>query len=165
MTDLLVKLYALEAPTASRAAMAAAGVTIRPAIAPEKRPVTDWVAERFGDGWAGEVEVAFARQPVSCLVAVRDGVLLGFACHDATARGFFGPTGVDPAQRGRGIGEALLRETLEAMRRQGHAYAIIGAAGPIAFYEKIVGAIQIPGSTGGLYHGMIRPNTARPALE
>jgi GNAT superfamily N-acetyltransferase len=156
MTDLLVKLYALEAPAASRAAMDAAGVTIRPAIGPEKRAVAHWVAERFGDGWASEVEVAFAHQPVGCLVAVRGGTLLGFACHDATARGFFGPTGVDPEQRGRGIGQALLRETLETMRHQGHVYAIIGAAGPIAFYEKIVGAIQIPGSTGGLYHGMIR---------
>jgi predicted N-acetyltransferase YhbS len=159
MTDLLVKLYALEAPTASRAAMAAAGVTIRPAIGPEKRAVANWVSERFGDGWASEVEVAFARLPVSCLVAVRDGTLLGFGCYDATARGFFGPTAVDPDQRGKGIGEALLRETLEAMRHQGHAYAIIGAAGPIAFYEKIVGATQIPGSTGGLYHGMIRSKT------
>ena len=157
MTDLLVKLYALEAPTTSRAAMDAAGVTIRPAIGPEKRAVARWVAERFGDGWASEVEVAFAHQPVGCLVAVKDGALLGFACYDATARGFFGPTAVDQEQRGKGIGEALLRETLETMRHQGHAYAIIGAAGPIAFYEKIVGAIQIPGSTGGLYHGMIRP--------
>lgn len=159
MPDLLVKLYALETPTASRAAMAAAGITIRPAIGPEKRPVAAWVAERFGEGWASEVDVAFAHQPVGCLVAVKDGTLLGFACYDATARGFFGPTGVDPGQRGLGIGEALLRETLEAMRHQGHAYAIIGAAGPIAFYEKIVGAVQIPGSTGGLYHGMIRPKS------
>lgn len=157
MTDLLVKLYALETPTASRAAMDAAGVSIRPAIGPEKRPVTDWVAKHFSQGWAGEVEVAFAHQPVGCLVAVKDGVLLGFACYDATARGFFGPTAVDPDQRGKGIGEALLRETLATMHHQGHVYAIIGDAGPIAFYEKIVGAIQIPGSTGGLYHGMIRP--------
>ncbi|MGK9167470.1 GNAT family N-acetyltransferase [Inquilinus limosus] len=159
MTDMLVKLYALEPPTASRDAMAAAGITIRPAIAPEKRAVAQWVAERFGDRWASEVEVAFAHQPVGCLVAVKDGVLLGFACHDATARGFFGPTGVDPASRGLGIGEALLRETMQAMRHQGYAYAVIGGAGPTAFYEKIVGAIAIPGSTSGLYHGMIGSRT------
>jgi predicted N-acetyltransferase YhbS len=159
MADLLVKLYTLEPPTVSRAAMAAAGVTIRPAIAPEQRAVARWVAERFGDGWASEVEVAFAHRPVGCLVAVQDGALLGFACHNATAIGFFGPTGVDPDQRGKGIGEALLRETMEAMRHLGHAYAIIGGAGPVAFYEKIVGAVEIPGSTSGLYHGMIRSRT------
>lgn len=159
MADLLVKLYALEPPTQSRAAMAAAGITIRPAIAPEKRAVARWVAERFGDGWASEVEVAFAHRPVGCLVAVQDGVLLGFACHNATAIGFFGPTGVDPGQRGKGIGEALLRETMEAMRHLGHGYAVIGGAGPVAFYEKIVGAVEIPGSTSGLYHGMIRSKT------
>jgi predicted N-acetyltransferase YhbS len=159
MADLLVKLYALESPAASRAAMAAAGITIRPAIAPEQRAVARWVTERFGDGWASEVEVAFAHRPVGCLVAVRDDVLLGFACHNATAIGFFGPTGVDPDQRGKKIGEALLRETMEAMRHLGHAYAIIGGAGPVAFYEKIVGATEIPGSTSGLYHGMIRSRT------
>ena len=102
MADLLVKLYALEPPTELRAAMAAAGITIRPAIAPEQRAVVRWVAERFGDGWASEVEVAFAHRPVGCLVAVQDGALLGFACHNATAIGFFGPTGVDPGPARQG---------------------------------------------------------------
>ena len=159
MADLLVKLYALEPPTKSRAAMAAAGITIRPAIGPEMRAVVQWVEERFGDPWASEVEVVFGHRPVGCLIATKDGALLGFACHNATAIGFFGPTGVDPDQRGRGIGEALLRETMETMRHLGHGYAIIGGAGPVAFYEKIVGAVEIPGSTSGLYHGMIRSKT------
>jgi hypothetical protein len=48
---------------------------------------------------------------------------------------------------------------MEAMRNLGHGYAIIGGAGPVAFYEKIVGAVEIPGSTSGLYHGMIRSRT------
>jgi integration host factor subunit alpha len=30
----------------------------------------------------------------SCFIAVRDDRVVGFACHDATFRNFFGPTGV-----------------------------------------------------------------------
>ena len=38
---------------------------------------------------------------------------------------------------------------------QGYGYAIIGGAGPIGFYEKSVGAIAIPGSSPGIYKGML----------
>jgi hypothetical protein len=33
----------------------------------------------------------------------------------------------------------------------GYAYAIIGGAGPTAFYAKTVGAVAIEGSTPGIY--------------
>jgi hypothetical protein len=42
------------------------------------------------------------------------------------------------------------------MREAGYAYAIIGAAGPIAFYEQLVGATRIPGSRPGPYRGLLR---------
>ena len=58
-------------------------------------------------------------------------------------RGFFGPTGVDPAYRGKGIGKALLLKCLEAMRNEGYGYAVIGGAGPVNFYEKCCGATVI----------------------
>ena len=102
-----------------------------------------WVDRHFGDPWASEVAVGFAQSPISVLVAVKDGKLLGFACHDTTAKGFFGPTGVDEAARGQGIGEALLIATLKSMREAGYGYAIIGAAGPQDFYAKAVGAETI----------------------
>ena len=91
--------------------------------------------------------------------AVRDGKLLGFACHDATAKGFFGPTGVDEAARGQGIGEALLIATLRGMREAGYGYAVIGDPGPVAFYQKRLDALEIPKSKPGIYAGMLR---ARP---
>ena len=62
-------------------------------------------------------------------IATRGEALLGFACHDATAKGFFGPTAVAEAERGKGIGEALLFATLRGMREAGYAYAIIGGVG------------------------------------
>ena len=37
----------------------------------------------------------------------------------------------------------------------GFAYAIIGGVGPAAFYAKAVGAVDIAGSTPGIYGGML----------
>ena len=85
---------------------------------------------------ASEVALALSQQPPTVLIAVEGQTLVGFACYDASARGFFGPTGVDEAARGRGIGEALLIRTLKAMREAGYGYAVIGDPGPVGFYTE-----------------------------
>ncbi|WP_245286956.1 GNAT family N-acetyltransferase [Bradyrhizobium sp. Tv2a-2] len=135
--------------------LAADGISIRRALPPEKHKVLDWVRGHFSEAWASETDVAFARQPVSCFIAIQHKRLLGFACHDATCRNFFGPTGVDPNARGKGIGAALLLACLEAMRQQGFGYAIIGGVGPAEFYAKSVGAVAIEGSQPGIYRGLL----------
>lgn len=40
-------------------------------------------------------------------------------------------------------------------RAEGYAYAIIGGVGPVAFYEKCVGARVIPDSTPGIYRDFL----------
>ena len=156
MGDLLVRLYDLP-EIASEAKVIAAGVTLRRALPPERHLVTEWVGRHFSPYWVSEVEMAMSQHPVTCWLAVRDNQLLGFACHDATAKGFFGPNGVDEAARGQGIGEALLIVTLRGMREAGYAYAVIGAPGPVEFYQKRLDALLIPDSKPGLYKGMLRP--------
>jgi GNAT superfamily N-acetyltransferase len=153
--DMLVKLYELPDSRDAMSRLAADGVSVRRALAPEKHKVLDWVRGNFSEAWASEADVAFARQPVSCFIAIKDKRLLGFACHDATCLNFFGPTGVDPSARNKGIGAALLLACLEAMRQQGFGYAIIGGVGPADFYTKIVGAIPIAGSQPGIYRGLL----------
>ncbi len=155
MPDMLVKLYDLKADAALDARMAAEGVTIRRVLAPELRALTDWIGPRFGQGWVSEATVATCRQPPTCLIAVREEAIAGFACYDATARGYFGPTGVDATLRGRGIGHALLLATLLDMYGAGYPYGIIGGAGPTGFYARSVGAIVIQGSEPGFYRGML----------
>lgn len=148
--DLLVKLYELPAKATVD------GVRLRRAFSAEKTIVAEWVAQKFSRGWADECQAAFARAPVSCFVAVGDEELLGFACYDATARGFFGPAGVLESARKRGIGRALLLCALHDMRANGYAYAIIGATGATDFYKRSIGAIEIAGSSPGFYAGLLR---------
>ena len=151
--DLLIKLY--PAPTgdapAWRAAPGAPTVLLRKPIGPEHTIVVRWVAERFGIGWASEAQVALSNRPVSLWLATGPTELLGFACFDATARGFFGPICVAEAPRGQGLGAALLRACLNDMRAAGYGYAIVGHVGEPEFFRRIAGAIEIPDSTPGLY--------------
>lgn len=156
MSDLLVKLYALPPlePVIRRAEES--GVTIRRPMTPERYAVVNWVAQNYGDRWGSEVAMAFSGHPITCFMAVNGGGdIIGFACYNATFKGFFGPTGVLENWGGRGIGTALLIRSLYAMKDDGHAYAIIGGAGPSEFYEEVVGAIVVPDSTPGPYEGII----------
>lgn len=154
--DYLVNLSLLGPDAALDARMAKAGVTIRRALAPEYELVTGWVRRKFSAGWAGETAVSMMRQPPTCFLATRDKKLIGFACHESIARGFFGPTGVDEAARGQGIGHALLLASLLDLKVMGYAYAIIGDVGPSEFYERTVGATQIPNSEPGIYAGLLK---------
>ena len=154
--DYLVNLSLLAPDPALDQRVAKAGVTIRRALAPEYELVTDWVRRKFSAGWAGETAVSMMRQPPTCFLATRAEKLVGFACHESIARGFFGPTGVDEAVRGQGIGHALLLASLLDLKTMGYAYAIIGDVGPSEFYERTVGATQIPNSDPGIYAGLLK---------
>jgi len=160
MHDMLVRLYALPDLDEAMAACAARGVAIRRALAPERPAVVDWVRAHFASS-AAEVETAFAQVPARCFIAVRDSIMLGFACYDVTCPNYFGPEGVAAGERGRGIGRALLLAALHAQRAQGYAYAIIGGVGPAEFYAKTVGAVAIAGSTPGIYAGVLPQGTSK----
>jgi GNAT superfamily N-acetyltransferase len=155
VADLLVRLYDLPPLAPAVEALAAAGVIVRRAAAAERTSIVEWMRAQGSPGWADECAAAFARQPIACFVAVeagdKDARLLGVACHDAACRNFFGPELVAPAERGRGIGRALLLAALHAMRADGYGYAIIGWASSVDFYRRTVGATPIDGSTPGIY--------------
>jgi hypothetical protein len=99
MSDMLVKLYQLPEFAPVYQQLTNDGIDIRRAIAPEKHVVIEWVRQHFNNGWASECEVAFSIQPVSCFIAIKQGVIIGFACYEATNKNFFGPTGVLESER------------------------------------------------------------------
>ncbi len=152
--DLLVNLYSRKLEELRQRAEGVEAV-IRTALPPEQHIIKDWVRTHFSEYWVSEVSAAMGHQPPGCLIATVDGTLVGFACWDATARGFFGPTGVSEDQRGKGIGLALFYHALAAMKAHGYAYAIIGSAGPVDFYAKAAGAIPIPSDKEDIYQGLL----------
>lgn len=156
MPDMLVKLYDLSVDQSYLVEQDRLGITIRKPFGPERFVLIDWVREHFSDHWASEVAQTLASRPISCLVAVRERQFVGFSCYDCTSLGMFGPIGTAEASRGKGTGKALLLATLHDMRLRGYSYAIIGNVGPVAFYEKLVGATIIPDSDPGYLRTWVR---------
>ena len=149
MSDLLVPLYRLPAKKAPKE-----GYTVRRAMSFEKPVVMSWVQQHFPQ-WLGETAMSFSQHPTSIFIVLHGQHIVGFACHEATSRGFFGPEGVDEAHRGQGLGTVAMLECLYAMKEMGYGYAIVGDAGPVDYYVKTVGATVIPDSTPGIYTGPI----------
>ena len=155
MQDMLVRLYDLPDSLSLAEQLAGENILIRRAMAYEKESVVTWVKEHFEARWGSECDVAFSNHPISCYLATSSGEILGFGCYDSTCKNFFGPTGVAEHARGRGIGTGILLACLEAMHAAGYAYAIVGGVGPKEFYAKVAGAIEIPGSTPGIYRDFL----------
>ena len=156
MADLLVKLYELPASAQALEKLREDGIEVRRALGPEKQAIVEWAEKKFSRSWASECDVALSAQPVTCFIAVREKQVIGFACYDATLKGFFGPIGVDESVKKKGLGKALLIRTLEAMRDAGYGYAAIGWAGPVEFFSKTVGATIIEGSEPGVYKNLVK---------
>ncbi len=169
MSDLLVKLYDLPDTEAALVVLEPLGISVRAALPTEGSLIRRWVLEHFNDSWAEAAAVAARRDRPSCYLAVeRDSdhrpkhpydrpeeILIGFACYDADAKGMFGPIGVRPDRRNNGIGTAML-QTLNAMKRENYAYAVIGWAGPVHWYERTVGARVIEDSEPGIFGPKLR---------
>lgn len=158
MPDMLIKLYDLDDDWSFMAKQKERGITIRKPIGPEKNIIVDWVSDHFSPGWAAETDVATANTPRSCFVAVKASKFTGFACYDATALGYFGPTGVAASYRGKGTGQALLKACLLDMKLKGYGYAIVGGVDDAGYYQKAVGAIEIPDSSPGIYKNRVQSN-------
>ena len=155
MPDMLVNLLKLPGDETLTDALRKENILIRRALTPDYYRVLPRITQLMGENAAGEANACFSRIPVSLFLATQGAKVVGFACYNATAPDFFGPTAVDPAYRGKGIGKALLIRALRAMREEGYVYAIIGGAGPVGFYESAVGALPIPDSEPGIYEDFL----------
>jgi len=156
MPDMLIKLYDLPDDWRILDEQKKRAITIRKPIGPEKHIIIRWVSDHFGAGWAGETDTALSNKPQTCFLAVKEATVIGFACYDATALGFFGPIGVEKSHRKRGTGTALMTACLLDMKLKGYGYAIVGAAEHTEYYKKTVGALEIPDSSPGIYMTRVR---------
>lgn len=156
MPDLLVNLLKLPSLDPLLGELKTAGINIRRAQPFEITPVREFIEKKFSTAWADEISVGFAGKPITVCIATRESLVVGFAGFECTRKAFFGPTGVDEQQRGQGVGRALLIAALWGLRELGYVYGIIGAAGPVEFYQEAVGAIVIPGSEPGIYTDLLK---------
>ncbi len=157
MQDMLVRL--LDLPDISeeeKILFEKEGIIFKRPITPEKSIVIDWTSKHFSKNWADETEVAFASPPVNCFIAQRNQEILGFACFESTAKNYFGPTGVLPNEREKGIGKILLIKALLALKEMGYTYAIIGGVGPASYYEEVVDARIIEKSEKSIYQNLLK---------
>ncbi len=98
------------------------GIVIRPAVASDIVPVLAFIQRHFSADWyreaAGIFGDLFVGDPrmVNMIIAEQNGAVVGYAQHRAER---FGPFGVNPELRSRGIGRVLLAATLMEMLKKG----------------------------------------------
>ncbi|MEP6819450.1 MAG: GNAT family N-acetyltransferase [bacterium] len=156
MPDMLVNLLQLPSLEPALQELNEAKIVVRRAQPFELTPVRSFIEREFLLSWADEVSVGFASKPITVFIATLEKELVGFAGYECTRRGFFGPTAVIETMRDRGVGKALLLASLWGLREMGYVYGIIGRAGPVEFYEKIVGAVIISDSEPGIYVDLLK---------
>ena len=140
--DLLVDLYDLDFSSID------IPITIKRVLSPNSDEVVEYIGKHFSPKWASEAKAAMYKNHPTCFVAVDNKEIVGFACYDATAKGFFGPLGVSDDYRKRGIGKALVMKCMEGLFYDGYGYAIIGGVSEKTqkFYYDACKAIPIANS-------------------
>jgi len=110
---------------------------LRPATRDSRPAILDFIERTFGPIWRFE-----ASHGATIFSVEHEGAIAGFSTHDANNRGlgFFGPTGVAPAHRGKRIGWQLLHACLADARRLGYQRVVIPWTDAISYYQKGCGA-------------------------
>ncbi len=126
-----------------------AGVEIGDAGIADERTLA-WIDDTFGGFWSSEARagrnVIARRGDAPVGFATIDPKGLNFAWFEGIARdpsvGTLGPLGVAPAERKSGLGTALLRLALNALRDRGYVRVLIPAVGEelVRYYTDAIGA-------------------------
>lgn len=154
-TDMLVNLYNIDENKISqdKEDLIKTKVFIKRAMYIDKMKILKFVVANFPN-WISECELALINN--CCFIAAKNSEILGFACFNTTANGYFGPIGVAQEDRHLGIGKSLAGCCLLSMKEMNFGYAIIGwVEDAVDFYERSFNAITIPDSHPGIYSRMI----------
>ena len=105
-------------------------------IEPSEREALSALLSSVFPHWLDTVKRVPERGPQRLHIASAQDSVIGFAVSDGE---WFGPIGVDPAYRGKGIGRTLLLRCLRDVRERGHERALIGWAN-FPFYARTISA-------------------------
>ena len=102
----------------------------------EKFLKTNWAC------WIEEARSSFLNDPITMFICIHENEVVGFCGYEGNNRGlgWFGPMGVSPVTRGKGVGAIVCKLCLEEIARLGHEKAIIPWVGPVRFYDKVCNA-------------------------
>lgn len=149
--DYLVKLYSVnERGARITEELEEKGIVLHPVRSADIGIVFEFIKKEFTfkPNWAYESLPALIHG--NCIVAEKNGEVLGFICIHATAPGMMGPGGVKEGWRRMGIASAIFYHCVKRMLSQGYKYAVIGKPEDetISFSGKLVEIMKIPDSAG-----------------
>jgi len=89
--------------------------------------------------WIDEVQTSFQNNPKTLYICAHKGEVVGFSGYEGNNKkmGWFGPMGVLPVTRGKGIGAIVCLLCLRDLYLAGHRQAVIPWVGPVRFYDKV----------------------------
>jgi len=119
------------------------GTVVRRAKPSERERFTRWAAEMFSPFWGFEASETFKFDPPKLWIGEQDSKTLGFSVYGALEPHWFGPIGVDPDSRNRGLGSVLLFKALASMREEGQRMAVIPWTEHLFFYSQVPGIRRI----------------------
>lgn len=99
MADMLVKLFNIPSSAEIEKELLKEGIRIKKALVPDRSKIVEFSKTCANQDYSDEVLAAFANNPVTCYIATKDKKIIGFACYEATAKNFFGPTAVLQEER------------------------------------------------------------------
>jgi GNAT superfamily N-acetyltransferase len=119
------------------------GVTVRRARPEERDRFSKWATDVFSPFWGYEVSEAFKFPQPKLWIAEEEERVLGFSVYSALEPHWFGPIGVDPDSRKKGLGSLLLFNSLVSMREEGQRLAVIPWTEHLFFYSQVPGVRRI----------------------
>ncbi len=118
-------------------------VTTRRAEQSERMRVIEWVEKLFSTFWRVEADRAFDYEKPKIWIAEQGDRIIGFSVYSAFEPSWFGPIGVEPEVRTRGIGSLLLFNSLRDMREEGQRIAVVPWTSHLFFYAQVPGIRRI----------------------
>ncbi len=114
------------------------GFIIKRAELKDKEIVMEFLKKEF-PAWQIEVENAYKNDPITTYICIYDNKCVGFSNYEGNNKGtgWFGPMGVLPVTRGKGIGAILCKLCMNGIADLGFGEAIIPWVGPVRFYSKV----------------------------